>query len=349
MKTAVPCYYHLDVEVSPERVGQVRRILAAHLRLWDLETLVEPVCRGAELLLKAIDEHATDKNTSIEMWWNGQHLITAVADNDRDAAPGPGPARLPGSRSPRMSDGWGCCATDTGSKVIWFSQRARAGERVPWCPLAPRRRACARSSRCPREAAGAALLAGPRRSATDGRPGGRPVTAKPPPQVRRQGCPSGAGTPIPLGATYDGEGHQLRPVQRGRRPRRARPRRRRRRRTATCPLTEVDGFVWHCYLPDVGPGQRYGYRVHGPWHPAAGPPLQPREAAPRPVRPGGGRAGGQPRLAVRAFGAAAAPGPTAPGTPCSAWSPTRPSTGATTARPGGRTPTASSTRPTYAA
>ncbi len=30
-------------------------------------------------------------------------------------------------------------------------------------------------------------------------------------------------------------------------------------------LSEVDGFVWHCYLPDVGPGQRYGYRVHGPY------------------------------------------------------------------------------------
>ncbi len=30
-------------------------------------------------------------------------------------------------------------------------------------------------------------------------------------------------------------------------------------------LTEVDGFVWHCYLPEVGPGQRYGYRVHGPY------------------------------------------------------------------------------------
>ncbi|MFF6785103.1 glycogen debranching protein GlgX [Streptomyces sp. NPDC012510] len=36
------------------------------------------------------------------------------------------------------------------------------------------------------------------------------------------------------------------------------------------PLTEVDGFVWHCRLPGVGPGQRYGYRVHGPWDPAAG-------------------------------------------------------------------------------
>jgi isoamylase len=30
-------------------------------------------------------------------------------------------------------------------------------------------------------------------------------------------------------------------------------------------LTEVDGFVWHCYLPAVGPGQRYAYRVTGPY------------------------------------------------------------------------------------
>jgi isoamylase len=30
-------------------------------------------------------------------------------------------------------------------------------------------------------------------------------------------------------------------------------------------LTEVDAYVWHGYLPAVQPGQRYGYRVHGPW------------------------------------------------------------------------------------
>jgi isoamylase len=36
------------------------------------------------------------------------------------------------------------------------------------------------------------------------------------------------------------------------------------------PLTEVDGFVWHGYLPDVGPSQRYGYRVHGPYDPGRG-------------------------------------------------------------------------------
>ncbi|SDJ59106.1 glycogen debranching protein GlgX [Nonomuraea jiangxiensis] len=35
-------------------------------------------------------------------------------------------------------------------------------------------------------------------------------------------------------------------------------------------LTEVDGFIWHGYLPGIGPGQRYGYRVHGPYDPARG-------------------------------------------------------------------------------
>ncbi len=36
------------------------------------------------------------------------------------------------------------------------------------------------------------------------------------------------------------------------------------------PLHEVDGFVWHGYVPGIGPGQRYGYRVHGRYDPAAG-------------------------------------------------------------------------------
>ena len=35
-------------------------------------------------------------------------------------------------------------------------------------------------------------------------------------------------------------------------------------------LPEIDGFVWHGYLPGVQPGQRYGYRVHGPYDPRAG-------------------------------------------------------------------------------
>ncbi|WP_435838915.1 glycogen debranching protein GlgX [Streptomyces abikoensis] len=35
-------------------------------------------------------------------------------------------------------------------------------------------------------------------------------------------------------------------------------------------LKEVDGFVHHLYLPDVGPGRRYGFRVHGPYRPERG-------------------------------------------------------------------------------
>ena len=36
------------------------------------------------------------------------------------------------------------------------------------------------------------------------------------------------------------------------------------------PVEEVDAHCWHVYLPAVGPGRRYGYRVHGPWEPEAG-------------------------------------------------------------------------------
>ena len=32
-------------------------------------------------------------------------------------------------------------------------------------------------------------------------------------------------------------------------------------------MPESTGYVWHAYLPQVGGGQRYGYRVHGPWDP----------------------------------------------------------------------------------
>ena len=77
------------------------------------------------------------------------------------------------------------------------------------------------------------------------------------------------GTPYPLGATYDGTGTNFTLFSE--------------QATAVelclvqddgtqtrIPLTEVDGFVWHGFLPMVGPGQRYGYRVHGPYDPAAG-------------------------------------------------------------------------------
>jgi glycogen operon protein len=82
------------------------------------------------------------------------------------------------------------------------------------------------------------------------------------------------GRPHPLGATWDGAGTNFTLFSRvaervelclfgGDGPGYSAPETR-------VALTEADGFTWHGYLPGVGPGQRYGYRVHGPWEPASG-------------------------------------------------------------------------------
>ena len=63
-------------------------------------------------------------------------------------------------------------------------------------------------------------------------------------------------------------------------------RRTRRANRARIPLPEQTDMVWHGYLPDVRPGQLYGYRVHGPYEPAAGPPLQPQQGPARSLRQG---------------------------------------------------------------
>jgi len=42
-------------------------------------------------------------------------------------------------------------------------------------------------------------------------------------------------------------------------------------------LPEVDGFVWHGFIPNIEPGQRYGYRVYGHYDPAAGQRCNPNK------------------------------------------------------------------------
>src|SRR5262249_40187845 len=39
---------------------------------------------------------------------------------------------------------------------------------------------------------------------------------------------------------------------------------------ARIPMPEQTDHVWHVYLPGIGPGQLYGYRVYGPYEPEAG-------------------------------------------------------------------------------
>jgi isoamylase len=80
------------------------------------------------------------------------------------------------------------------------------------------------------------------------------------------------GRPYPLGPTWDGEGvnfalfseHatavELCLFDHADDPREA----------VRVPVADRDGHVWHCYLPDVRPGQLYGWRVQGPWAPRDG-------------------------------------------------------------------------------
>jgi isoamylase len=47
------------------------------------------------------------------------------------------------------------------------------------------------------------------------------------------------------------------------------------RQTASLRLREVTAHVWHGYVPGLGPGQLYGYRVHGPYAPREGDRFNP--------------------------------------------------------------------------
>jgi isoamylase len=58
----------------------------------------------------------------------------------------------------------------------------------------------------------------------------------------------------------------------------------------TISLPEQTDMVWHGYLPDVHPGQLYGFRVHGPYAPEAGHRFNPRKLVIDPYAKAIGRA-----------------------------------------------------------
>jgi glycogen operon protein len=89
--------------------------------------------------------------------------------------------------------------------------------------------------------------------------------------VSPAGRPIEAGSPYPLGATWDGRGVNFALFS-------AHAERvdlsifdsRGRREIARHTLPEYTDEVWHGYLPDLRPGALYGYRVYGPYEPAYG-------------------------------------------------------------------------------
>jgi isoamylase len=84
------------------------------------------------------------------------------------------------------------------------------------------------------------------------------------------------GRPFPLGATWDGEGTNFSLFSENA------------ERVDLCLYDDTDGetcialeertaFNWHCYVEGVGPGQRYGYRVYGPYAPPDGHRFNPHK------------------------------------------------------------------------
>jgi glycogen operon protein len=84
------------------------------------------------------------------------------------------------------------------------------------------------------------------------------------------------GSSYPLGATFDGNGTNFALFSEGA------------ERVELClfgergretrvEMRDVDAYVWHAYLPNIQPGQRYGYRVHGPYDPANGQRFNPNK------------------------------------------------------------------------
>jgi isoamylase len=86
------------------------------------------------------------------------------------------------------------------------------------------------------------------------------------------------GRPYPLGATWDGSGVNFALYsERAERVELCLFEPKGRRELERLELRERTDFVWHCYLPDARPGQPYGYRVHGPAHPAPGDRFNPQK------------------------------------------------------------------------
>ena len=84
------------------------------------------------------------------------------------------------------------------------------------------------------------------------------------------------GSAYPLGATFDGNGTNFALFSEGA------------DRVELClfgergretrvDMLEVDAYVWHAYLPNIAPGQRYGYRVHGEYDPTSAKRFNPNK------------------------------------------------------------------------
>lgn len=123
----LPMRCALKLEAAPPRFGQVRRIVQAKLRYWQLDPLIDPTVLALTELLANVHKHAEpDKRCTIEMSYLTHRLTVSVHDGD---------PRLPVScvADPLSTCGrglgivaalcreWGAWPDEAGGKTVWFT------------------------------------------------------------------------------------------------------------------------------------------------------------------------------------------------------------------------------------
>lgn len=122
--------YELNIDATPARFGQVRRIVQAQLRYWRLAPLVDPVGLGITELLANVHQHAhPDKRCTLKMTYRRGALRVAVQDADprlpvMAVADPMGTCGRGLAIIAALSGDWGVQREEDGGKTVWFTLSA---------------------------------------------------------------------------------------------------------------------------------------------------------------------------------------------------------------------------------
>ncbi|MDD9376187.1 ATP-binding protein [Streptomyces sp. ZAF1911] len=142
----------VELQALPLRIGQIRRIVSAQLRHWQLDPLIDRAALGVTELLSNVHRHAQpDKTCTVEIELRLGRLTVSVYDSDPRLPmlrhSGDCGAARPTGGSPvdaletsgrglalveALSEAWGARQQeDCSGKVVWFSLRAAPGPAAP--------------------------------------------------------------------------------------------------------------------------------------------------------------------------------------------------------------------------
>ncbi|MFV2119237.1 ATP-binding protein, partial [Streptomyces sp. Act-28] len=121
----------VELQALPSRIGQIRRIVSAQLRYWNLDPLIEKAALGVTELLTNVHRHAKpDKTCTVEIEFLLGRLTVSVHDHDPRLPTlvrleeGPDPLATSGrglALVEAVSESWGARPQGDSGKVVWFT------------------------------------------------------------------------------------------------------------------------------------------------------------------------------------------------------------------------------------